>query len=590
MPEVPLWTRQESIPEVRIPRVDSSAAGGPERAMARTVGELGQISVEMGKKLADMQAVQQYGNTSVAMQKQLMDLHDGITRSPEFISNPELAEKKFLDGAEKIKQGFQGQISNARIQQQVQSDFGHHLLSYTTQLRHSVVQQQSINAKGDLLTNMNSLLNMGVSGDELIAGQSKEKFANLVAASIATGSIKADSGKEMVLKFNQQMDEGRLKRLMVLAPPGTASQALANGMFRDIPETDRIHLFDMATKRDEAEIQKARTLANQAQEDIDKAAAKQGYDTAMRDFAGNKEAALQWLSLPSTMAGASPGVKERIKGYLESDIAQEQRQKDRERVETNRKTFNDFVNKKLTLADVDASTADAEIKLHVHEMARKSYEETYKTDQATYLRTVVEIESGKITRNEDLYSRYGNGIGIDKKDDLEKMIHMKNDPSTGPFFKQAVEMFDDMYAYTQDKKARKPEFIMLLKEEIKTGNLKGEDILKKAQGLLQYAPKKWYDFGNPNDRIWERTIEERPWLKLDVSPEEAKRPSAPLTGNTVRQAVPKGVTDQNRKTFDAMTPGDRAIIVNYLRANNLPITDELILEGYRQMQGAASGR
>src|SRR5574343_1700110 len=490
MPEIPLWQGEKANPELRMPRVPIEEAGRSDMAMAKTIGEIGQISVEMGKKLADMQAVQQYGNTSVAMQKQLMDLHDGITRSPELISNPELAEKRFLDGAEKIQQGFQGQINNPRIQQQVQSDFGHHLLSYTTRLRHSVVQQQGINAKGDLITNMNSLLNMGVSGDELIAGQSKEKFAKLVAASIATASIKADSGREMVLKFNQQMDEGRLKRLMVLAAPGTASQALANGMFRDIPEADRIHLFDMATKRDEAEMQKARTLANQAQEDLDKAAAKQGYDTAMRDFAGDKSAALQWLSLPSTMAGASPGVKERIKGYLESDIAQEQRQKDRDRVETNRKTFNDFVDKKLTLADVDASTADAEIKIHVHEMARKSYEDTYKTDQATYLRTVAEIESGKITRNEDLYPLYGNGVGIDKKDDLEKMLHMKNDPSTGPFFKQAMEMFDDMYAYTQDKKVRKPEFINLLKEEIKTGNLKGEAILQKAVSLLKYSERK----------------------------------------------------------------------------------------------------
>src|SRR5574343_66947 len=201
MPEIPLWQGEKANPELRMPRVPIEEAGRGDMAMAKTIGEIGQISVEMGKKLA---------------------------------------EKKFLDGAEKIQQGFQGQIGNARIQQQVQSDFGHHLLSYTTQLRHSVVQQQSINAKSDLLTNMNSLLNMGVSGDELIAGQSKEKFANLVAASIATGSIRADAGKEMVLKFNQELDEGRLKRLIVLAPPGTATKALAAGMFGDIPEADRV--------------------------------------------------------------------------------------------------------------------------------------------------------------------------------------------------------------------------------------------------------------------------------------------------------------------------------------------------------------
>lgn len=528
-------------------QVTPGGAGAPARIDPRTASVVGASIAHMGVNLsADLKEVQQrlerQDELNYLMESELA-FRDGwrevltseLTKTgKDTYGNVQRAEAWIAENS-KI---YLDRAPNPQVKQQLQM----RLQAISHQSLDNLAFLQAKERKAVTVNNIEALGEANKRDAYLAPDQIfrlTDSSSKAVDEAVANGVLEESVGAEVKRKQNAAIHGAALEGI-IDRDPVTASKVLAE--FAPHLTSEQLNRYN----------DKIQAGLNRLQTESDKARFTQAYSDLVARFPNDEAAAMAYISDPKNYPDLDPYKRNALVSSLNAAYERKQQAIADAQKRVDRDMFEGWLERTIPDVQIINSNATPELKQKLIELNAKKTEELYKTNPQVYAQVQRKITEGKITERQQLLDYIGSGIGLDKIGELETAIKSMQDPAMSKYRQMANDLFRQRFKEDDDLLKLESDFMFLLDKHVADEGLKGPQIYKKAQELIEpFEEDRWFSWDDTTPKF-QKELEAKPFV--DVGP------------------VSPGASNPNRSKAAAI-----------LRDAGAPVTENNIKEILRQM-------
>jgi len=588
MPQIPRYFSQVVIQPNETPKIPVGLGGMVGEATAR-VGDIGaDIGYKLDQKLDQLRQLEEFTKHSIDASQKIHALYSDTINSDDFITDPKTAKNTFNTQVDALGKQYIQQITDPEIRIKFQDHFSREAIARKYDVE-DAARKQSIDS--GRATTERSLIALK---DLASKAKTKEDFdyqvgrgVGLLRAGGSVGLYKLEDVAKQEQKFISSAIVEKAKMHIYEDAEGAFEQlSKGQGIYAGMLDEDKRPLLELSQRRSEQIKKEDEVRLNKAKVEAEQKELNGALKEMQTMYPGNPQAQADFVANTQNY----PNMDVQKRSTLQSMISGEGERKRRETEAAQKQNDNafirDFHKTGKTDADIKAADISPELIGTLIDKNRQIAERNDKTDPKILSRTLSMVYNREITDMAQVAKI--PGIGVDAWPEIEKSIEQATDPSQSGYYKKAADLFK---AKMGKDSGEEPDFLMMLDHHIKNDNLKGPEIYKRAQEMLQVIEDGWI-----NDRYqYQKELEAAPWLDLPeresfqdwsgmVEDEPHREPGPNLTGATQKGSVPtQNAEPTNPGPVDLGMPAPlRGRFVGMLQENKLPVTDANLLHLYEQ--------
>jgi len=514
MPQIPIYQSKTTIDPVSFPRANPQVASLPYEAMGDVAkaqiqaGELKQRTtqhyIELSNRLNELFEVNDTSERLTDAQMELTQAYDEIQQTPEWNANPREAQKAADARFKEIIQGKLGGIINPKKRSELESRlnalYGHFSINLGQEARKKEIDW----ARASLMGNLRKIHMAAVGAkDPALFGNMMAEARQLVADHLANGSITAQEAVKLYEGLSQGAAKDFASADILRDAVGAKARAeTGQGPYAILPENDRLHVIDSAQRS---------ALAKQHQLEQEIKAAQKQADTETVNrlikfyddlYKGNWNMAMSDITASGAVEryNITPEIQEDI---IKSIGIRQRESNELERIEEKKKTTetekklaNLAVSGKLTPEIIDLAGLDPDKTMKWHNTyERRNNRIEKETADLALQQGIADILDGKITGEDQLIpylQGYGDqGVRVWKQ--LSDVFERRHELTKGGYWNMAKSAWMGKYKGIDNEKEEYNAFAMLLDAAVKDGKLKGDQILKAANIIMEQQEQSRVD-------------------------------------------------------------------------------------------------
>lgn len=553
MPRIPTYESQVGIssqgPAVR---ADVGSAGMVFRGIAAAGDALSDEMNRVDMKIRNIKQLEEMSKFSVDSSSRIMDLHQSVVNSPDFVSDPEGASERFKQSADQLRSTYLQQIQDPEVKLRWQTHFDNEVLSRQGEIGVAARKQRIASGIGtaeDSLYKLSNLAGKAQNEDEFTRyiGQG----VGIIRGMAAGGVYKPEDAVKREHEFVSKAIGNKAKWDILNDPEGAYERlSKRSGIYGHLQENDARPLLELAQKRSEYVTNQTRIEQERKQREAEQAELNGALKEMQTMFPGDTSRQAEYAANTENYPGMDLQKRSTLVSSIKSEGERLKGQHEKWQKDYDEALYTKFLSSGLSDVDIKASAASPKLKDDLLQANQKSRLDRGKTDPEVHKEVLTKIWNGEISSRAQIAKYIGSGIGADKAEELAKSIEEAKDPSKSKFFKYSEDLYKARFKEDPEMLARASEFAVLLDHHVRTEKLTGEAIFKKAQDLMLPAAGEQFNT----------------WFNRLVNPESTKPVFLrELEGNPVVQ-LPQ----------ETIAPDRRRKVIEYLRLNQKAVSEDSI--------------
>lgn len=209
--QIPSFTNDVSVGTARMPRADVGGAGVVGDALARAGAAVSEEGQAFYARYQDARRQADASNIVAGISKQLNDAQFRWSKTPD----SQAAFDGFNAEAETLKKTTLDGIKDPQVGSYVTGQFDREAITRGEETRRTAFGLESSARRGDLITNLSqTAASAATAGTPELRGQMLARGIASIHGAVAAGWVTPEMGAEHILKFQSDVDEAGVQRML----------------------------------------------------------------------------------------------------------------------------------------------------------------------------------------------------------------------------------------------------------------------------------------------------------------------------------------------------------------------------------------